>query len=114
MGMLPRRLHGAARVLGRRRAALWAKGARCATTTSHKTPHNQLESKRPGSAEPIHEVSAHVPHEPVHRLDARDAANQEGVCTRMDRLGGSTRANGVRRELLRLVIRNADRHQRMP
>ena len=114
MGIPPRLLHGAARVVGRWRAALWAKGARCATTTSHKTPHNQLETEGPGSAEPIHEVSAHVAHEPVHRLDASNAADPERVRARVDRLGGSTLANRVRRKLLCLVVRHPDSHQRVP
>ena len=53
-------------------------GARCATTTNHKTPQNQLEAERPRSAEPVREVSAHVPHEPIHRLDAGDTADKKG------------------------------------
>ena len=44
MEMLPRKLHGAARVLGRWRAALWAKGARCAIV---KIKNNKRKIKTP-------------------------------------------------------------------
>ena len=49
---LLRLILGAARVLGRWRAALWAKGACCATTTRHKTsikPTRGRETRKRGT-----------------------------------------------------------------
>jgi len=83
--MLPRRLHSALRFGQKARRPLGEGRAL-------RNHHNQLESEGPRSAEPIHEVSAHVSHKPVHRLDASNAGDQEMMRTRVDRFGGSTRA----------------------
>ena len=111
--------YGKAAPIARRGACLGQKarrpceGARCATTTYHKTPQNQLEAERPRSAEPVREVSAHVPHEPIHRLDAGDTADKKGMPAGMNCLGGSVRAERVRCELLRLFVGHADCRQSM-
>ena len=56
----------------------------------------------------IREIRAHIADQPIHRLDASDVANAERIQPRVHCRGRSPGAQRERRELLRVLLGDAD------